>query len=58
MEKAPGGGYHARLPEEYLGEPDWPDQSFSELLMTAYRGHMIDTENHPVFALVKGKKVT
>ena len=57
MEKAPGGGYHARFPEEDLGEPEWPTQSFSELLLTAYRGHIIDTDSHPVFALVKGRKI-
>ncbi len=38
-----------------LGDPDWPDASFEEILNIAFRGHIIDSLDHPVLKRLRGE---
>jgi hypothetical protein len=38
-----------------LGEPDWPDKPFRELLAVAFKGKLIDTADHPVLRRLRGE---
>jgi hypothetical protein len=38
-----------------LGEPDWPDKPFQELLAVAFKGKLIDTADHPVLRRLRGE---
>lgn len=42
------GGYDVLQAQGALAEPVWPDTSMEELINVAFRGKIIDTENHPV----------
>jgi hypothetical protein len=38
-----------------LGQPDWPDKPFRELLAVAFKGKFIDTLDHPVLRKLRGE---
>jgi hypothetical protein len=38
-----------------LGEPDWPDKPFRELLALAFKGKLIDSPDHPVLRKLRGE---
>ena len=38
-----------------LPEPQWPEQSFQELLRIAFKDHYIDEMNHPVLKRLRGE---
>jgi len=38
-----------------LGEPDWPDKPFRELLSIAFKGKLIDSLDHPVLRRLRGE---
>jgi hypothetical protein len=48
--------WHAVEPAEDLGEPQWPDLDFKEVLTKGFAGHMIDTEDHPFIRHMLGRK--
>jgi hypothetical protein len=39
-------------------EPKWPTQTLSELILTAFQGRLIDTEDHPGMLRLLGAKQT
>lgn len=47
--------YVLELPEGDLGEPSWPEGSPNDWLMKAFRGRIIDSEDHPEFNRLLGK---
>lgn len=38
-----------------LGEPQWPEKSFTELFEIAFRGHLIDRPDHEVIRELAGE---
>jgi hypothetical protein len=48
------GGYRIYKAEGQLSEPVWPDKSLNELLELAFRGRIVDSENHPVIRRLRG----
>lgn len=49
------GGYRVYRAESDLGEPEWPETPFNELLDIAFRDRVIMDENHPVFNKLRGR---
>ncbi len=49
------GGYRVYKAEGDLGEPEWPDTPFNELLDIAFRDRVIADESHPVFNKLRGR---
>lgn len=48
------GGNRIYKAEGELSDPEWPEQSLSELLEIAFRGRIIDTPDHPVLRRLRG----
>jgi hypothetical protein len=48
------GAYRIYEAEGELPEPVWPEQSFPELLEIAFKGRIIDHEDHPVVRRLRG----
>lgn len=49
------GGYRIYQAEGDLGEPEWPDTPFNELLDLAFKDRVISSEDHPVFNKLRGR---
>ena len=49
------GGYEMQRAKGDLGEPQWPDKSFRDLLEIAFRHHLIDRPDHPVIRELAGE---
>jgi hypothetical protein len=49
------GAYEVWEAPGELGEPDWPDKPFRELLAIAFKGKLIDTADHPVLRRLRGE---
>jgi len=47
-------GYRVMKAKGDLGEPEWPETPFKELLNLAFKDRVIDTEDHPVFNKLLG----
>jgi hypothetical protein len=50
----PLGAYRIFRAEGEIPEPRWPDKTFGELLQIAFRGRIIDSEDHPVIRRLRG----
>jgi hypothetical protein len=48
------GAYRIYQAEGELPDPVWPEQSFRELLEIAFKGRIIDHEDHPVVRRLRG----
>jgi hypothetical protein len=48
------GAYDIALATATLPEPEWPTHTPEEILRIAFRGHMIDREDHPVVRRLRG----
>jgi hypothetical protein len=48
------GAYRIYEAQGDLPEPQWPDKPFNELLEIAFRGRVIDSEDHPVVRRLRG----
>jgi len=48
------GSYRVYKAEGELPDPEWPVQSFSELLEIAFRGRIVDTPNHAILRRLRG----
>jgi hypothetical protein len=46
--------YRIYQAEGQLPEPDWPNKTLSELLEIAFRGRIIDVEDHPIIKQIRG----
>lgn len=46
------GSYSYQTARVDLGEPQWPDMDFQEMLETAFDGLVIDTADHPVLRAI------
>ena len=42
--------------QSYAPDPDWPEEDFMTLLEKAYEGRIIDSEDHPIYLELAGKK--
>lgn len=49
------GAYELYEATGALGEPEWPDLSFSEILRIAFKDRVIDTVDHPVLRRLRGE---
>jgi hypothetical protein len=49
------GGYEMQRAKGDLGEPQWPDKSFRDLLEIAFRHNLVDQEGHPVIRELAGE---
>jgi hypothetical protein len=49
------GGYEMFRAKADLGDPQWPDKSFRDLLELAFRHNRIDREDHPVIRELSGE---
>ena len=49
------GGYELFRAKGDLGEPQWPDKSFRDLLEIAFRHYRIDREDHDVVRELAGE---
>ena len=49
------GAYRVHVAQGELPDPKWPDKPFGELLEVAFRGKVIDNENHPVIQRLRGR---
>ena len=49
------GLYRTYVAVGSLSEPAWPEQSLQELLKLAFKGHYIDTLEHPVLQRLRGE---
>jgi hypothetical protein len=49
------GAYETFSPEGHLPDPEWPTTSLADLLRIAFRDHIIDSLDHPVVRLLRGK---
>jgi hypothetical protein len=59
--KAEGGeNYKIKYARDHdsFPEPKWPTQTLGELILTAFKGRMIDTEDHPGMLRLLGAKQT
>jgi hypothetical protein len=50
------GLYRKYLPSGDLQQPRFPDRPFNELLDIAFRGRLIDREDHPIIKAMRGIK--
>lgn len=50
-----GGYYDLFVAKGDLGDPEWPDQSFEELVRIAFQGRVIDRPDHPVLQELDGR---
>jgi hypothetical protein len=48
------GGYDISEATANIGEPDWPDMPFSEMVRIAFEGRVIDRPNHPLILKLRG----
>jgi hypothetical protein len=48
------GGYRIYEAQGQLSEPEWPAKTLQELLEVAFRGKVIDSEDHPVIRRLRG----
>ena len=46
---------HPHVAKGDLGEPQWPDKSFRELIAIAFRDNVIDRADHPVIRELNGE---
>jgi len=49
------GGYRVYEAQGQLDEPEWPSQTFNELLEIAFKNKVIEGEDHPVFNKLLGR---
>jgi hypothetical protein len=49
------GAYSLFRAKGDLGEPQWPERSFRDLLEIAFRSHLVDSENHSVIRELNGE---
>ena len=42
--------------QSFAPDPDWPEEDFMTLLEKAYEGRIIDSEDHPIYLELAGKK--
>jgi hypothetical protein len=50
-----GGHYDVHEAHSQLTEPEWPEQSFRDLLEMAFKGRFIDRSDHHVLRLLRGE---
>lgn len=48
------GGYRIWAAQGDLPEPEWPKKPLNELLEIAFRGRVIDNEDHPIIKRLRG----
>ena len=49
------GAYRIYEAQGELSEPEWPKKSFKELVEIAFRGRVIDRDDHPVINRLRGR---
>lgn len=55
VEQGAVGSYDMFVARGDLGEPQWPDKSFRDLLATAFGDYLIDREDHEVIRELNGE---
>jgi hypothetical protein len=49
------GVYTVSLAEEFLEEPEWPEQSFQELFQIGFKRRTVNSLDHPIFKQLRGR---
>lgn len=49
------GGYDAHVAIGQLPEPEWPDMTFEQLMEIAFRGRIVESEEHPLIRQLLGE---
>jgi hypothetical protein len=49
------GAYDIHKAESVMGEPEWPQVAFWDLIRIAFRDHLIDHIDHPVIKRLRGQ---
>jgi hypothetical protein len=49
------GAYEITVAESIMAEPNWPEQSYRELIEIAFRKRLITTIDHPVIKRLRGQ---
>jgi hypothetical protein len=49
------GAYDVFVATGQHPDPTWPEQSFAELLRLGFKGHYIDSPDHPVLKKLRGE---
>ena len=49
------GGYEMYRAKGDLGDPQWPDKTFHDLIKIAFRHNLIDRADHPVIRELAGE---
>jgi hypothetical protein len=49
------GGYDLMYAEGNLPDPKWPDMTWGDILMRAFKGRVIDSLDHPVCRKLRGE---
>jgi hypothetical protein len=50
------GVYDVYAAKDKLAPPEWPEQSIEELVITAFRGKVINSSDHPVILGLEGRQ--
>jgi len=49
------GAYDVHVAQGNLAAPDWPDMTIPELVKIAFRGRIVDSEDHAVVRALQGR---
>jgi hypothetical protein len=49
------GGYDMTYAEGKLPEPEWPDMTWGDIVLRAFKGRLIDNLDHPVCKKLRGE---
>src|SRR6516162_2368092 len=49
------GVYTVALAEDFLEEPEWPEQSFEELFQIGFKRRTVSSLDHPIFKQLRGR---
>jgi hypothetical protein len=50
------GAYNVHAAKEKLAPPEWPEESMEQLVITAFRGKVINSPDHPVIQALEGRQ--
>lgn len=50
-------GYSVFAAKSQSLEPKWPQESYEELVFSAFQGRVVDSADHPVFKMIEGEEL-
>ena len=49
------GGYDISEAAANIGEPEWPELQFDEMIKIAFQGKLVDRADHPLILKLRGE---